>query len=467
MAKDTAETAPALTDEQLQAWIYKSPENLAAFEKGYTAQNTAPGTAAPGTAELGVLNDAKAEYKRLLAELQTIPPDELGSRDNDLERAVKAANQARLEAQGDYFSALKGTIDDPWRYNPRTPGSETSYFTDAEGNFGLGIRPENLYYNDYSGTMVEGQEGYGPEIVPGPGDLALGQYPEGYLGRPGQGGQDPFAPPPNYQQEGGNGLPNGGIPEGYLPDSSGNSYWDYITNGGTVPNVPGWGGSYVQNGPQQSYNSLTNSNLGQGDGAVTGPAAGPAAPTNPNWVEELGGPLQGYESSSNKDYYQRQFQEMNAAQRGQKNNDFAAAIRREQAAQEPQGEPFGGDPWSWANLPQVQMGTGERTGTTEWQLNPRFDWSPGTTNQQVVQDLNLTADELSYLTKNPKKWEAAPSVLDQSAFQQFINSSPGDRGYTDTLNKIYQAAWRPTISGEGGPLAPVGYAAPINVQGAA
>lgn len=427
MAKDTADTAPQL---------------------------------APGAAELIALEQARADYKALLEPYQADPSKQvLGGTTNEEYRALKLAQDAKEAAQNAYYLALRGTTDDPFRYNPRV-NDETGYFTDAEGNFGLGILPENYYYNDYSGTMVEGTPTYGPQPPVGPGDLTLGGPSEG---SPGQVGTQPgpFEPPNNYQPGGGNGLPNGGIPEGYLPDSQGNSYWDYVTNGGTVPNVPGYGG-YVQNGPQQSYNSLTNSNLGQGGGAVSGPAA---MGTNP--LEQYMPDKIGWEQSYNKDFYQDQFQRMRTQENAMNAQRWAAAIRADNASNAAPAEPFGGDPWSWANLPEVQMGTGERTGTTEWQLNPRFDWSPGTTNQQIVQDLNLSGDELSYLTKNPKKWEAAPSVLDQSAFQQFINSSPGDRGYTDTLNKIYQAAWRPTISGEGGPLAPVGYAAPINVQGAA
>ena len=392
MAKDTAETASQLS---------------------------------PGAAELAALEAAKAEYKALQQAYQSDPSKQaLGGTTNEEYIALKQAGDAKEAAESAYYSALRGTSDDPFRYNPRN-NPETGYFTDAEGNFGLGILPENYYYNDYSGTAVEGVPGWAGSPADG---LSLGG-PGPAPATPAQEGQDPFSPPPNYQPSGGNGLPNGGIPLGYK----------------------GWTG-------QQPRQGVDYGGVGVGGTTPNMPAGGLEG-----LINSMRPDLTGYESSSNKDFYQKQFQDMRTQQNGQRFNELGAAIRAQEAAQADKGQAFGGDPWSWTTLPQVMTGGKVAATPIEWGLNPNYAWDEGVSNTKILQDISPVlseADQL-YLNKNPIS--GAPSFTDQDAFRNFINTDhPNDKGYTSVLNKIYNNVWQPTGGNEGGIAVPAGYANPIN-----
>ena len=426
MAKDTAEE-PGIVDwgalqELKDAGL--SNDDIRALSQSTTSR--------PGAAELSALDAAKAEYKTLLDAYQSDPNSSvMGGTSNETYTALKLAQKAKADAANAYYKALRGTTDDPFRYNPRI-NDETAYFTDPEGNFGLGLRPENTYYNDYSGTMVEGQ-GQVPtnagSALPGGGGGVAGP---GDARPPIPGGQDPFTPPPNYNPEGGNGLPNGGIPNDSLLDSAG-----------------------------RGYHGLVTETLGHGGGAGRGPAG--------NTPLDRAGLLpdrQGYESASNKDFYQRQFQEMMGQQTGQKLSDLAAAVRRQEAAAQPQGEPFGGDPWSWANLPEVRMGSGISNTPDEYSLNQRFDWGPGTSNQDILNDLMPTFNESTqvFLNKHPEYFSQGPNWVDSRENLQdwaAANPSPNDKGWTTAINKIGQNVWQPVDGGISGPSAPTGYALPV------
>ena len=175
---------------------------------------------------------------------------------------------------------------------------------------------------------------------------------------------------------------------------------------------------------------------------------------------------QGYESSSNNDFYQRQFQEMMGQQTGQKLSDLAAAVRRQEAAAQPQGEPFGGDPWAWANLPEVRMGSGISNTPDEYNLNQRFDWGAGTSNQDILNDLMPTFNESTqvYLNKNPEYFSQGPNWVESRQNMQdwaAANPNPNDKGWTAAINKINQNVWQPVDGGISGPSAPTGYALPI------
>lgn len=350
----------------------------------------------------------------------------LGQTTNEEYIAAKLARKAYLEKQAADARALRGTPDDPFRFNPRF-NPDMAYYTDADGNFGLGLRPEGgLYYNDYSGSMVTIPP---PPVEPHTGPLSLGGPPGGgYQGgsaNPGSGGPylNPFDPPPNYNPNGGNGQPNGGIPPGYL----------------------GYGGG-------------TNENFGQGGGAVSGPQQIDWGSLN----DALRPPLEGFEASTNKDLYQNQFADLRRDQNAYGLRALAAAVRGQDAQNNPSPAQ---DPWAWANLPEVRHGTGGVDAPISYQINPRYGWDDTTSNQQVVQDLNLSAAEMAALQKHPQRWEDAPSVFDRNAFQEFITVNPNDKAWTNALNKVFQATWTP-VQGTEGPTVPVGYASPVNATGA-
>ena len=218
------------------------------------------------------------------------------------------------------------------------------------------------------------------------------------------------------------------------------------------------GGGSVANPPPvtiQPSKPINNGTLGQGGPAVSGPAG--------NAPMDLSGLLpekQGYESSSNKDFYQRQFQELMGQQTGQKLSDLAAAMRRQEATAQPQGEPFGGDPWSWANLPEVRVSDGSPPSTYGIEQNPQFNWDPNTSNAEILSQITprLSDVEAQFLKKNPL--DDAPSFLDQGAFRSYIdNKNPNDKLFGDALNKVYNNVWTPSVSNSG-PSAPAGYALP-------
>lgn len=410
----------------------------------------------PGTAEQAALEAARAEYQSLLKAYQSDPSKQvLGGTNNEEYIALKQAGDAKDAAENAYYLALRDTTDDPFRYNPRN-NPDTGYFTDAEGNFGLGMLPENYYYNDYSGTAVEGVPGWDGSPSDGLSLGGAGPAPA----TAGQDGQDPFAPPPNYQQSGGNGLPNGGIPEGYLPDSQGNSYWDYVTNGGTVPNVPGYAGRYVlPNG------SFTNRNFGQGGGAVTGPN-----PTDWSAFEGIVPDLQGWEASTNKDFYQKQFQSLGAQRNAMQQAEIAAAVRAQNAANRPPAEPE--DPWGWANLPQVQMGGSVAASPIEWGLNSNYGITEGMTNRDAVGAMSqlLTPQEQAMMTQH---WQDSPATAQGTRWTTAgsptaLLGSLGQNStlspeFANTLQKVFNNIYTQTGGGTGGISVPEGYANPVNM----
>ena len=258
----------------------------------------------------------EAEIMALNAAVNGVPSagttGTLGGTSNDEYRAAKLANMAKIAEQEAYWDALRGTEDDPFRFNPRF-NDELAYQTDADGNFGLGLRPEGgLYYNDYSGSMIgtppAPASGLGSSLPGGGG--GVGGPDEALPVDPNQEYQDPFSPPPNYDPQGGNGLPNGGIPLGYK----------------------GWTGQQPRQGVDYKGFGVQGTTPNMPAGGLEG------------LIESMRPDLTGYESSSNKDFYQKQFQDMRTQQNGQRFNELGAAIRAQEAANAPQGQAFGGDP---------------------------------------------------------------------------------------------------------------------------
>lgn len=220
----------------------------------------------------------------------------------------------------------------------------------------------------------------------------------------------------------------------------------------------------------QNPASTVNESFGSGGGAVTGPAAQPG-----NLLDAITPEKTGYESSSNKDFYQRQMQEMRTAQSGQKLQDLAAAMRRQEAAQAPQGEPFGGDPWSWANLPEVQMGGSAQATPIEWGLNEAYGINPNMTNRQAVGALSpvLNTDEIAIMNAH---WANAPPsatnnnwlTSNPQALSAQFSANASDTvspEFTNVMQKIFNNLYTQTGGGTGGISVPDGYANPVNTQG--
>ena len=404
MAKDTAETASQLS---------------------------------PGAAELAAFEAAKAEYQALNKAYQSDPSKQaLGGTSNEEYIALKQAGDAKEAAESAYYRALRGTADDPFRFNPRN-NPETGYFTDAEGNFGLGILPENYYYNDYSGTAVEGVPGWAGSPADGLSLGGPGQAPA----TAGQDGQDPFSPPPNYQPSGGSGLPNGGIPLGYK----------------------GWTG-------QQPRQGVDYGGVGVGGTTPNMPAGGLEG-----LINSMRPDLTGYESSSNKDFYQKQFQDMRTQQNGQRFNELGAAIRAQEAANAPQGQAFGGDPWSWTNLPDVKTGTGQAEVTpVSWSLNDNYGITSDMTNKQAVGSLGqlFGAEDMARLnahfagnpdTANNNNWLTSnPQALSAQFASNANPNNPVSPEWTDTMSKVFNNLYLKS-GGTTGISTPEGYALPVNV----
>ena len=384
-------------------------------------------------------------------------PGPLGATTNEEYRAAKLANLARMKAQSDEARAIRGTDSDPFRYNPRF-NDQTGYYYDRDGNFGLGILPENYYYNDALGAMVEGQAGY--EGSPG-SPLSLGGGAVGPTA--GREGDDIFSNP-FADASGGNGLPNGGIPNDYLLDDQGNGYWDQPNNGGDVPiNWPGTGaGSNTPTG--NAYTKYVQSQLELGNGGIN--VDGGQAPIAQDVWDSLVPDKTGYESSSNKDFYQKQFQDMRTQEAGNDMRELGAAIRAQEAANAP--APEATDPWGWANLPEVQMGGSVGATPIEWGLNPNI--TSGMTNQQVVGALGgiFNTDEAAMMAEhfrdNPDsasatRWSTAGSPA--PLLGNMGTNSELSPNFANVLQKVFNNTYTQTGGGTGGISVPDGYANPI------
>lgn len=390
----------------------------------------------------------------------------LGESSNDEYRAAKLAQDAAAQAEQDWYKSVSGTNDDPFRYNS-SQNEDTAFYYDKDGNFGLGIRPENLYYNDALGAMVEGTAGVpasqGSELSLGGGVAAPA--------RDAVAGDDIFSNP-FPDASGGNGLPNGGIPQDYLPDSNGNDYWDYQPQGGPVNNT--WGvrdgvsGVGVQAGGPNSVGK--NPPTGTGDPFSQGPGSGPTPIDWQGLDDSLRPELTGYESSSNKDFYQKQFQDMRTQQAGDKTQKFYADVIR--GTQAPQANTLeqGGN-WDWADLPEVSVGGGLQGSDTPqtWGPNSGLGITKGMTNQQVVGQMGqlLNSDEASMMAEhfrnNPDtaagtRWSTAgnPQAL-LGAMGTNSNLSPE---FGNVLQKVFNNTYTSSGGTNSGMNVPEGYAAP-------
>jgi len=308
---------------------------------------------------------------------------------------------------------------DPVDWKDYRAGGEGGYgyYENSQGDLVYGKVPENTYqvYDGDGYTTTAGIDPY-PTIPTPP---ALGMADDGYQPIP---------------EGGGTRNPDGSIT---LPDGSNTS----VPNQDIIrDNASGFNSGYV---PQRIDWSAVESG---------GPAQAPA----PNV------PLQGYESSSNKDFYQQQFANMQADQMRQQGQNAAL---REQAAQPSQAS---ADPWAWTNLPETVVN--ENTGTDGFALNSNYGFTPQTTNADIVSSLGpIWSEEEKNLQQGflqdpgfqeRTNWATAGSP------QTVLNNLSPDLApknvewITKALNNAYTPAGNaPT---PGGFNVPAGYASPVN-----
>lgn len=254
--------------------------------------------------------------------------------------------------------------------------------------------------------------------------------------------------------------------DNYNPEDPG--YQTPPTDGGYTGNPgqqPGGtttpGGGYV---PEWGYGQPWGSEWAPntGTGAVGGVA--PVSPGGGGGMQPGDVPLIGYESSSNKDFYQKQFQDMRAQQ-----------IREQQAAQQaaeyqPQAQTGMGDPWASFNLPEVYVNEANPN-ANDWILNEGY--TPQTTDAQVIGQLS----GLPAFTDEDQRWfsdalEANPNLNQSQLFtsgrQNALDTVAGwsdlaannKARYNTLINNLYtQQGDLPT---PGGATVPPGYASPIN-----
>lgn len=392
---------------------------------------------------------------------------------------------------------------DPGR---RTGGKEGFYY-DLEGNLVQGVLPEYGAYDPEYGAFRESSTSPIPDRYYTDNMWGLGS-PTSENSTPGFVWNGPGPAPTGGQGisdlfgglDGGSSLvsrPDGSYGVDLSDEALGN--WGQPAQGGgeltlggnnpaplpedAFPYLPYTGSEGVTFGAPPKdrefgkYLGTTNENLGTGPKGVQGidPGSTPS-------LEGLLPDLQGYESSSNKDFYQRQFQEMMGQQTGTKLNDLATAIRRQEAPAIREAEGWaalkemteaGMSPqdirdqanWGWANLPDVQMGTGNTGGYNSIVQNPRFDWGQGTDNAQILNDLRpiLGTNLGQFVDKNPI--DDAPSLLDRNAFNEYLTTkNPNDKGFQAAWDKVLSNVHIPDPTTRG-PSAPVGYASPLNTYG--
>ena len=200
-----------------------------------------------------------------------------------------------------------------------------------------------------------------------------------------------------------------------------------------------------------------------GEGAVSGPA-----PIDWSGIQAPESPLMGYESSSNKDFYQQQFANMrDQAATDRLRQDAAAAYVPEERTN------VMDDPWGWANLPDVVQAGQYPEGQTanDWILDSRF--TPETTNAQAIGQLSglpaFTQEEQTWFTDwiNENPQEAAGNYYSQGyqpAMDRIAGYTNFDEGNKARLNQIVQNMYtrRGDALTPGGMAVPPGYASPTN-----
>jgi hypothetical protein len=290
-----------------------------------------------------------------------------------------------------------------------------------------------------------------------------------------------------------NGLPT----EDYVLQDANPDLWkmnwenmtqDDLLQAGFMGSVPG-ANPYYPNGPQSGNPALggdggmsvggppvANSNTG-GDPFVSGGnnfGSGGNNTVDPGYGVGAGPdvPLQGYESSTNKDFYQQQFANMRSQQMRNQEREGMAYDARQQAASQDPFEFNSETAFDWYNggegLPEVQMGTGQGT-EGEWSLN---DWATAgeTSNADI---LRAALDKSTFGEGNVALAEgllAGGGMDNDFSWAQFENPNSVieafDGGYgTENENMVRAALNNAFTQAPGGPSTPVGYAKPVSSAG--
>lgn len=369
----------------------------------------------------------------------------MGNTTNEEYRAAKLANQARIQAETDWYRSVAGTPDSPFygSVGSEIDGQKIGWWYDLDGQMHKDFMPEWYAYDpEYEVMRQSSTDPTNRMENRDYGGLTTG----GELGPNGTGPGATFGKPPDFNTPAI--TTNPAIP----PNRGTDPLKPYTppTSGGT-PGPPVWGGGQV------------GGTLPIGGGGVTGPATDPF-----DWSSVIAPPKHGYESSSNKDFYQRQFQEMHGSQNVQKLRELANYARAQEAANQP--APAAQDPWAWANLPTVQQGGSVAATPIEWGLNSSYGITPGMTNQQALQAVSgvLTPTELAIMQQQFQNNPASATNTNWTTAGSpgALTSRPGGDAlspeFIDARNKVFNNIYTQTGGGTGGMAVPTGYANPIN-----
>jgi hypothetical protein len=373
---------------------------------------------------------------------------------NDDKSGVTTWNPATQKYE---YTAVEG---DDWKsFNPGTStGSATGdsnvgWYTNSQGDRVLGKMPDGFSQyrpHDMEGDWQEGSEMY-PSIDPTKVGMGMGE--NGYqTGITQEMIDETFIPIPG-------GGPGPGIPR--TDDWDGDPFNQ--PNGGIFGDTEDWTTEdwrdVIRKNPDAWGNALGGNNFGSGgvNGVDSGYQNGP-----------VDVPLQGYETSDNKDFYQQQFADLRGNQIRQDMNREAAQAAGQAANQDP-FEFNSETAFDWYNdgqgLPEVSMGTGEAP-PMEWGLREGF--TPQSTNSDILRaamgntafgDENMQRaqgylDDSTPEFLNSMAWSNAGNP--NAALEFSPNAGPGNLSMiTAALNNAYG-------SSGGGPAAPIGYANPIN-----
>lgn len=333
------------------------------------------------------------------------------------------------------------------------------HYTNENGDRVYGIMPTSTYSGtpgaDSGGDRTEGVDpNWVPRDIPDMNGIGTGQYydPETNTIRrdlENVGGQ---RTPENTLV-----IPPGVDPGQYVNNWQGSDSHDIYGNiieGG--PADPNSRPVYERGDPWTPINPWNPTNTGAQTGV--GNISAPTTPINTN------NPLQGYESSSNKDFYQQQFQDLRAQQiRNQMNQQQASQYQAQEA------QPLG-DPWANANLPEVFVqGAQEGWDPNARILDPAY---AGMDNQQIMGRMK----NMAMFDNEDRRWFDEYMAADNGMTGNYawigdiegsrsrLADSGLDAGNQGRLTQIFDTLYQPAgnLPTPGGAVVPQGYASPIN-----
>jgi len=190
-----------------------------------------------------------------------------------------------------------------------------------------------------------------------------------------------------------------------------------------------------------------------GGGDTGGGGGGTAPPID--WGDLFDIPLQGWEASTNKDFYQDQFRDMRMRREGEGIKEFAAAIRRQESENAP--TPEMGDPWAWAGGESQFTPTVGTGFDATWTMPDRY------LNQDNASIIAMQGND--YLSKHPDFLAQAPdfTLENREDVLSYLNSNPytRDKGWVQAVNDLGRGLYTQLGDTVGGLPVPEGYASPI------